>query len=80
MNWDEVEGKWKQYKGKIQQKWGKLTDDDFDVMSGKRHELVGKVQQRYGIAKDEAERQADEFVKSLRSESEQEKAQRAGRT
>jgi uncharacterized protein YjbJ (UPF0337 family) len=81
MNWDEIEGKWKELKGKTKAKWGKLTDDDLTVINGKREELVGKVQQRYGIAKDEAERQADEFVKTLGTDSsEQEKAQRAGRT
>src|SRR5260370_41164980 len=81
MNWDEVQGKWKEYKGKMKEKWGKLSDDDFDVIDGKRQELVGKVQQRYGIAKEEAERQADEFVKSLGPQgSEPEKARGASRT
>jgi uncharacterized protein YjbJ (UPF0337 family) len=81
MNWDQVEGKWKQYKGKTKEKWGKLTDDDLDVINGKREQLVGRIQQRYGIAKDEAERQADEFVRGLTAESsEPDKAQKAGRT
>lgn len=81
MNWDEVEGKWKQFKGKAKEKWGKLTDDDFDVINGKREQLVGKVQQRYGIAKDEAERQADEFVKTLGSgQTEHERARGASRS
>jgi uncharacterized protein YjbJ (UPF0337 family) len=80
MNWDQVEGKWKQYKGKIKQKWGKLTDDDLDVIDGKRQVLVGKIQEHYGIAREVAEKQADEFVKSMQTEeTEQEKAQRAGR-
>jgi uncharacterized protein YjbJ (UPF0337 family) len=80
MNWDQVEGKWKQYKGKIKQKWGKLTDDDLDVIDGKRQVLVGKIQEHYGIAREVAEKQADEFVKSMQAEeTEQEKAQRAGR-
>jgi len=61
MNWDQIEGKWKQAKGQAQQKWGKLTDDDLDQVDGKREELVGKVQERYGIAKDEAEQQVKEF-------------------
>ncbi len=67
MNWDRIEGNWKQVKGKAQQKWGKLTDDDLDVAAGKREELSGKIQERYGIAKGEAERQLDEFVASLDS-------------
>jgi uncharacterized protein YjbJ (UPF0337 family) len=78
MNWDQVEGKWKQYKGKVKEKWGKLTDDDLDVISGKRQQLVGKIQERYGTAKEAAESQADEFVKSLQIEQEQEKTKRAG--
>jgi len=61
MNWDTIEGNWKQAKGQAQQKWGKLTNDDLDVVEGKREELVGKVQERYGIARDEAERQVDDF-------------------
>ena len=53
MNWDRVEGNWKQFKGKARQKWGKLTDDDLDVIEGKRTELSGKLQARYGYAKDQ---------------------------
>ncbi len=66
MNWDQVEGKWKQYKGQAKEKWGRLTDDDFDVINGRRQQLVGKIQEHYGIAREEAEKQTDEFVKSLR--------------
>ncbi|NIZ07870.1 CsbD family protein [Pseudooceanicola sp. HF7] len=62
MNWDVIEGNWKQVKGKAQEHWGKLTDDDLDVAAGNREQLVGKVQERYGVAKDEAERQVDEFA------------------
>jgi uncharacterized protein YjbJ (UPF0337 family) len=65
MNWDQVEGKWKQYTGKVKEKWGKLTDDDLTTIKGKRDQLVGKVQERYGIAKDQAEQQVDEFTHSL---------------
>lgn len=61
MNWDTIEGKWKQAKGQAQQKWGKLTDDELDVIDGKREELVGKVQEKYGVARDEAEKQVSEF-------------------
>jgi uncharacterized protein YjbJ (UPF0337 family) len=63
MNQDQMEGKWKQYKGKVKEQWGKLTDDDLDVIAGKRDQLVGKVQERYGIAREEAEKKVDEFVK-----------------
>ena len=68
MNWDQVEGKWKQVKGQAKEKWGKLTDDDLDVIDGRRQQLVGRIQERYGIAKEAAEEQADEFVKALKAE------------
>ena len=63
MNWDRVEGNWKTFKGQVQQKWGKLTDDDLDVIEGKRTELAGRLQQRYGYAKDEAEKNIDSWLK-----------------
>ena len=65
MNWDRVEGNWKQLKGKAKEKWGKLTDDELDVIAGKRDQLCGKVQKAYGVSKDEAERQIDEFGESM---------------
>jgi uncharacterized protein YjbJ (UPF0337 family) len=65
MNWDQVEGKWKQASGKIKEKWGKLTDDDLQRVSGKRDQLVGRIQERYGIAKEEAERQVEEFSRTF---------------
>jgi uncharacterized protein YjbJ (UPF0337 family) len=65
MNWDRVEGDWKQFKGKVQQQWGKLTNDDMDVIEGNRTELLGRIQKRYGCAKDEAERQVDTWMKTL---------------
>jgi uncharacterized protein YjbJ (UPF0337 family) len=79
MNWDQVEGKWKQYKGQAKEKWGKLTDDDLDVVDGRRQQLVGRLQERYGIARDVAEKQADEFVTGLKAEgAEADRAYRAG--
>lgn len=63
MNNDKMEGNWKEMKGKAKQKWGKLTDDDLDVVDGKREELVGKIQQRYGKSREEAEREVDNFNK-----------------
>jgi uncharacterized protein YjbJ (UPF0337 family) len=67
MNWDEIEGKWKQSMGKVKEKWGKLTDNDLTAINGKKEQLVGKIQERYGIAKDAAEKQVDEFTRSYRS-------------
>ncbi len=55
MNWDQIEGKWKQMKGSVKQQWGKLTDDDLDVIAGNKDQLVGKIQERYGISKEKAE-------------------------
>jgi uncharacterized protein YjbJ (UPF0337 family) len=65
MNWDQVAGKWKEFKGQVKQKWGKLTDDDIEVIAGKRDQLAGKLQQRYGYAKDQAEKELDEFTRTL---------------
>ena len=65
MNWDTVEGQWKQLKGKIRSKWGKLTDSDLDVIGGKKDMLVGRLQERYGLKKDEAERDVDDYMKTL---------------
>jgi len=70
MNRDRIEGKWKQYAGKIRERWGKLTDDDLTVIHGKRDQLVGLVQVRYGYAKEEAERQVEEFNRAIREEEE----------
>jgi uncharacterized protein YjbJ (UPF0337 family) len=68
MNWDQLEGKWKQYSGKVKEKWGKLTDDDLEVVRGRRDQLIGKIQERYGIVRQEAEKQVDEFARAFRSE------------
>ena len=62
MNWDQIEGKWKQMKGSVKQKWGKLTDDDLDYIAGSRDKFVGRIQERYGIARTEAQKQADEWL------------------
>ncbi|MGA2133345.1 MAG: CsbD family protein [Bryobacteraceae bacterium] len=64
MNWDQVEGKWKQMKGSARQQWGKLTDDDLEQIAGTRDKLVGKLQERYGIAHEEARKKVDEWLKS----------------
>jgi uncharacterized protein YjbJ (UPF0337 family) len=61
MNWDRVEGNWKTFKGQVRQQWGKLTDDDLDVIAGQREELIGRIQNAYGLARDEAERQVREW-------------------
>lgn len=65
MNWDQVQGKWKQYKGQIRTKWGKLTDSDLDVIEGNRQQMVGKVQEYYGLTKENAEKEIDEFILTL---------------
>jgi uncharacterized protein YjbJ (UPF0337 family) len=57
MNKDTIEGNWKQLKGKVKEQWGKLTDDDFDVIAGKRDQLLGRIQERHGVSRDEAETQ-----------------------
>jgi uncharacterized protein YjbJ (UPF0337 family) len=64
MNWDRIEGNWKQVKGQAREKWGKLTDSDWDQIAGKKDQLVGRIQERYGISKDEAQKQADEWARA----------------
>src|SRR3954463_174678 len=61
MDWNRVEGNWKQVKGKIKEQWGKLTDDDLDRIAGKRDQLEGKIQERYGIEKDRVRRDVDDW-------------------
>jgi uncharacterized protein YjbJ (UPF0337 family) len=68
MNWDQVQGKWKQYKGLAKERWGRLTDDDLDVISGKREQLVGRIQERYGVTRQVVEKEVDEFLKALKDE------------
>lgn len=65
MNWDQIKGNWKQFKGQARSKWGKLTNDELDVIQGNREQLVGKLQERYGIAKDKAEEQVRDFETSI---------------
>jgi uncharacterized protein YjbJ (UPF0337 family) len=65
MNWDTISGQWTQFKGKAKEKWGKLTDDEFDVIAGKRDQLVGKIQERYGWEKDRAEREVDDWARTF---------------
>ena len=65
MNWDQIEGKWKQFTGSARERWGKFTDDDIQVLTGQKDQLVGKIQERYGIAKAVAEEQADQWARVL---------------
>ena len=65
VNWDQLQGKWTTYRGKAQEKWGKLTNDDLDVIAGKRDQFVGRLQERYGLLREEAEKQVDEFAESI---------------
>jgi uncharacterized protein YjbJ (UPF0337 family) len=65
MNWDQVSGQWKQLKGSVRTKWGKLTDDDVDVVAGNREKLIGKLQERYGFSKERALQSVDDFIADL---------------
>ena len=78
MNWDTIKGNWKQFRGKVKEQWGHLTDDELDIIDGRRDVLIGKVQEAYGISKDQAEKQVKEF-ESHNWESE-EYSQKARRT
>jgi uncharacterized protein YjbJ (UPF0337 family) len=62
MDWDRIEGNWKQFKGKVKEQWGKLTDDEIDEIAGRRDQLEGKIQERYGIAKDQVRTDVDTWL------------------
>ena len=62
MNWNTIEGSWKQFRGKVKQQWGKLTDDDLDRIDGKRIELIGRIQERYGKTREAAEKTVSEWL------------------
>lgn len=64
MNWNEIEGNWEQFKGKVHEKWGKLTNDDIEVIKGRKEQLVGRLKERYGFAMDRAEREIHKFLAS----------------
>lgn len=66
MNWDQIEGNWKQLKRSVKEKWGKLTDDQLDVIAGKRDQLAGKIQETYGASKDDVEKQISEWEKLVK--------------
>lgn len=66
MNWDTIQGNWKEYSGKAKEKWGKLTDDRLVEIAGRRDQLIGEVQQAYGVTRDEAENQVKEFEEAKR--------------
>ncbi|XZG70826.1 CsbD family protein [Chitinibacteraceae bacterium HSL-7] len=61
MNREQIEGNWMQFKGKIREQWGKLTDDQLDQVQGRREQLAGKIQEAYGITKEETEKQIKSF-------------------
>ena len=65
MNWDQIKGEWREAKGKLRSKWGKLTDDDLEQIAGKKDILIGRLQQRYGWKKDQAEDSVDDYLKKL---------------
>jgi uncharacterized protein YjbJ (UPF0337 family) len=61
MNWDRIEGNWKQLRGRVREQWGELTDDDLDRIGGKREQLIGRIQEQYGLSKDEADRRVRDW-------------------
>ena len=66
MDWNRIEGNWKQFKGKVKEQWGQLTDDDLDRIDGKREELEGRIQERYGIARDQVRQDVDTWFGNQR--------------
>jgi len=80
MNWDQVEGKWKQMKGSIREKWGQLTDSDYEQIAGNRDKFVGRLQERYGYTRDKAEKELDEWMSSSTFETQTPKTRTGGST
>ena len=68
MNWDRISGNWTQWKGRVQERWGKLTDDHLDVVAGRRDQLAGRIREVYGLSKEEAERQLRNWERNLEVE------------
>jgi uncharacterized protein YjbJ (UPF0337 family) len=68
MDWNRIEGNWKQMKGTVKEKWGKLTDDDLTLINGRRDQLEGKIQERYGFAKDQARKEIEDWYRSIESD------------
>lgn len=66
MNWDQIQGNWKQFSGKVRQQWGKLADSDIEQIAGKRDQLIGHIQKQYGIEKEAAEQQVRDFERALK--------------
>ena len=66
MNWDQIQGNWRQMTGKVKEKWGKLTDNELTTIAGKREQLVGLIQERYGYATEQAEKELAEFAQGLK--------------
>jgi len=68
MNWDQIEGQWKDLKGSVREKWAKITDDDHELIAGKKDRFVGKLQERYGLAKDRAEIEIDDYINTMNND------------
>ena len=66
MNWDRIEGNWKQFTGYAKEQWGRLTEDDLDVVAGKRDQLAGRIQEAYGLSKDAVEKQIADWQRTLK--------------
>jgi uncharacterized protein YjbJ (UPF0337 family) len=64
MNWDRIQGDWKQLSGRVKEQWGKLTDDDLDIVAGRSEQLAGKIQEHYGVMKDDAEKQIADWART----------------
>lgn len=65
MDWDRVQGNWKQFSGKVKEKWSELTDDDLGALDGRREQLEGKIQERYGFGKDQVRKDIDDWLKTV---------------
>jgi uncharacterized protein YjbJ (UPF0337 family) len=80
MNWDQIEGQWKQMGSQLKSKWAKFTDDDLKQLGAKKDDLIGKIQERYGVLKDEAEHQVDQWIKDIKPHHDTQKTDPGGST
>lgn len=68
MDWERLSGNWKQFKGRLRERWGELTEDELNIAAGRREQLIGRIQERYGVTAEEAERQVAEFERDVSSQ------------
>jgi uncharacterized protein YjbJ (UPF0337 family) len=65
MNWDQIQGNWMQVKGRLRERWGKLTDQDLESIGGKKDRLLGALKERYGLEAEKASHEVERWIDTL---------------